>query len=750
VTLRARLTTAFLTVVLVPVLLGAFLVAATVNTVSQERATQRLDVAAGAIRTSIGALCGQLRAVAEAVAAAPAEGRSALANRMVTAGLTAGIHIDAGETADTTPGAPPPPWADCAGPDPEMDPDAVAGFEGLAARVPITNGAAAVTGTVYAAVSIDADLVRRLAEASGAQLTLLAGTGTQSSPTAQPGVGNDGDELVGQEDLDGTDTASAGTDLSAASMGAVRPPADSIEEPLPPVQSTVAPEDAKVIAGFAAHLRSDGGVGSAGNGHLVRRLGPFAGQPLPLALSLPAQPHGGTYLLLVIVVLVTAAGAVAVAWWLARTTSSPVVELAAAADRVAGGDLDARVPVRGKDEIGRLATAFNHMTRELQTYVAALTASRDQLRGHLGVLGDTLSSTHDLDRILHVILQTARHATGASAGVVLLADPSTGALVGQCAEGLDERWTIGERGTLRVPLGQGLVGSVAATGVPRLGRVERDGPPVDAGEPDCRTYVVVPFSAPGLGESTGGPPLSAARGVLALYDRLGRDEFDDGDLVTLRTFAGQAAVAVDNVRVHEEAQRLSVTDPLTGLFNYRSLRESLRREAERATRFGRKLCLLTLDLDRFKEINDGYGHAAGDAVLAEFAKRLRYEIREVDVAFRHGGEEFVVLLPETDEVGGIAVAERLCEAVRREPIVVPSRSTDGVELSVPVTVSIGIAVLPDHGLNGKAVLRAADEALYAAKAAGRNTFQVAVDPTLLCPSSGASSSPQAPRQGRGR
>ncbi|MGK5734340.1 diguanylate cyclase, partial [Streptomyces sp. URMC 124] len=93
-----------------------------------------------------------------------------------------------------------------------------------------------------------------------------------------------------------------------------------------------------------------------------------------------------------------------------------------------------------------------------------------------------------------------------------------------------------------------------------------------------------------------------------LYDRLGADEFDDDDLVTLRTFAGHAAVAVDNVRVHEEAQRLSLTDPLTGLWNYRYLRESIRREVERASRFGRMLSVLALDLDRFKDVNDTHGH----------------------------------------------------------------------------------------------------------------------------------------------
>lgn len=212
--------------------------------------------------------------------------------------------------------------------------------------------------------------------------------------------------------------------------------------------------------------------------------------------------------------------------------------------------------------------------------------------------------------------------------------------------------------------------------------------------------------------------------MLALYDRHGFDEFDDADLVNLRTFAGQAAVALDNVRVHEEAQRLSLTDALTGLSNYRYLRECLRREVERASRFRHTLAVLVLDLDHFKEINDTYGHGAGDAVLAEFARRVRVEIREVDFAFRQGGEEFVVLLPETDEPGAAVVAQRLGEAIRRNPVLVVSHQQEH-PLRIAVTVSVGVAVYPPHGESGLAVLEAADDALYAAKAAGRNTFCLA-------------------------
>jgi diguanylate cyclase (GGDEF)-like protein len=471
--------------------------------------------------------------------------------------------------------------------------------------------------------------------------------------------------------------------------------------------------------------------------------------------------------LLILIVVVAGLVTVAVAWWLARSTTRPLVELAGAAARVADGDLTARVPVRTRDEVGRLAATFNRMTREMQAYVEALTASRDQLRGHLGLLGDTLSSTHDLQRMLQVILRTALAATSAQAGVVLLVDPAEGVLVGQCGQGLAERGAA--EWPLRLPLGAGLLGTVAQTGESRRGL---DLPSRAPGEPCGRTYIAVPFAARRPPAADGAE--TAVRGVLALYDRLGGDEFDDADQVTLRTFAAQAAIAVENVRIHEEAQRLSYTDPLTGLYNYRMLRDSLRREVERASRFGHRLCVLVLDLDRFKEVNDSYGHSAGDAVLAEFARRLRAEVREVDLAFRQGGEEFVLLLPETDALGGITLAERLGTAMRGTAMTVTARriadehrrhgpvgrQPDGPPrtLRIPVTVSIGIAVFPDHGGTGVAVLEAADDALYVAKADGRDTYRVAADAALV-PTSPPSplegpgtldGGPHAPRQSRGR
>ena len=140
-------------------------------------------------------------------------------------------------------------------------------------------------------------------------------------------------------------------------------------------------------------------------------------------------------------------------------------------------------------------------------------------------------------------------------------------------------------------------------------------------------------------------------GVVALYDRIDGRAFERADEDALRTLAGQASIAIDNVQLHQEAQRLSTTDALTGLWNFRYLSMSLAREIERSTRFDRPLAVLMLDLDHFKQVNDTHGHARGDSVLRELAHRVQEQIREVDTFARYGGEEFVVVLPETTRRG---------------------------------------------------------------------------------------------------
>jgi two-component system cell cycle response regulator len=751
VTLRGRLTTAFLAVVLGPVLLGSLFVALTVTAVTRDRTAERLDHATTTVRTAVGALCRQLQAAADTIAVLPAAQRRAAADQLVIRGVASGIQVSDGDgvrlfgTAVSHGGSTASSWRDCAGSPPGgavstgaastaagATAAASTGAGAIAARAEMRDATGRLLVTVSAAQALDAGFVQRLAASTGAAVTLLTGPGAGAGAA-----------------LSSEPTAVA---AEVAALGASLP---------------------DTAAGADPARTSDGS-------RFVRRLGPHEGQPLPLTLSVPGRDPTGLYALLLAAVVSVGFVAVLAAWWLARSTTRPLGELAWAVDRVADGALDTRVPVLRQDELGRLAGTFNRMTRELQSYVQALTASRDQLRGHLAILGDTLSSTHDLHRILQVILQTALSSTGARGGVVLLIDPVEGVLVARCAEGLPGRWAVAddELTALQVPLGEGVLGAVAATGEPRRGHADRDDWPMSADEPACHAFVAVPICAPVVvgdplvpGRSEASPTATATTlGVLALYDRLGADGFDDADLFTLRTFAGQAGIAVNNVRVHEEAQRLSLTDALTGLWNYRYLKESIRREVERANRFGRMLTVIALDLDHFKEVNDTYGHAAGDTVLVEFARRIKVGLREVDLAFRQGGEEFVVLLPETDAYGGVIVAERLGAAVRDLPVPIDRRRLDpgtGAAVDrIPISVSIGIAVYPDHGAGAEELLDAADDALYAAKAAGRDTYRLAVSvdpvagrttPVAAAPtgaaasaSGGASGGPHPPRQSRGR
>lgn len=164
----------------------------------------------------------------------------------------------------------------------------------------------------------------------------------------------------------------------------------------------------------------------------------------------------------------------------------------------------------------------------------------------------------------------------------------------------------------------------------------------------------------------------------------------------------------------EALRRLATRDQLTGLLNRREFDRILEEEQERAARFGHTLALVMVDIDHFKKINDTHGHPTGDAVLRETARRLATQVRSVDRVARYGGEEFGIILMQSDLAAAMDVAQRICATVAREAVVA------GETLTLDVTVSAGVAVLPDHAKNAAGLVAAADKALYAAKAAGRN------------------------------
>jgi diguanylate cyclase (GGDEF)-like protein len=211
------------------------------------------------------------------------------------------------------------------------------------------------------------------------------------------------------------------------------------------------------------------------------------------------------------------------------------------------------------------------------------------------------------------------------------------------------------------------------------------------------------------------PLTSHARhlGVINLY-LTEREDFLPDEIELLVTFGHLAAGAIETSRLYASMSELAARDMLTGLYNRRMLEQRLAEETQRALRYSKPYSVLMLDIDRFKTINDTYGHPVGDAVLQSLARTLLKEVRDIDTAARFGGEEFVIILPETEGLDGTFLADRLRTAIAQTPIALSA----GWELSI--TVSIGVASYPHCADTSQLVIERADQALYVAKQSGRN------------------------------
>jgi diguanylate cyclase (GGDEF)-like protein len=211
--------------------------------------------------------------------------------------------------------------------------------------------------------------------------------------------------------------------------------------------------------------------------------------------------------------------------------------------------------------------------------------------------------------------------------------------------------------------------------------------------------------------------------------RLGADDFlvkgvEDPEIIA----RCQAMLRIKNLqeRLREMQKKLeeqSITDGLTRLHNRRFFDERLHEEFRRAQRYGDYLSLIMVDLDLFKDVNDRFGHPAGDAVLRESASLIRASLRDPDICARYGGEEFAVILPKTHMSGALAVAERIWRAIGAKEFAVGPGEDGRLPRTVRVTASIGVAFYPSKDINSSdLLLRFADQALYQAKRSGRNTI----------------------------
>jgi len=192
-------------------------------------------------------------------------------------------------------------------------------------------------------------------------------------------------------------------------------------------------------------------------------------------------------------------------------------------------------------------------------------------------------------------------------------------------------------------------------------------------------------------------------------------------LASLRVMLEPSAMVLDTALQMQRVEALSVTDDLTGLYNSRYLNQVLRRESKRASRSGRPLSLLFLDLDGFKAVNDTHGHLSGSRALVEAAGVIRRCARETDIAARFGGDEFAVILPDTGSEGAVAVAERVWERVAEH------RFLTAEGLDIHLTASIGVATFPDAAASAEELVKAADTAMYLVKDSGKNGVRLAVE-----------------------
>ena len=323
-----------------------------------------------------------------------------------------------------------------------------------------------------------------------------------------------------------------------------------------------------------------------------------------------------------------------------------------------------------------------------------------------------ISLSLDLSRTLEVMVTQLKSVTGADTCIVYLQDAAEGTMVPRVIS-LDPSYPRGEAEAIAAqhPLrGEGLVGWVWEHRQPLLlGDAERDprAKHVPGTDVEDASYMLVPLSVE-----------DRVLGVIRL-SRQGLYQFHNQDLRLAAIFANQSAVAIENARLFEEAERLAITDGLTGLYNARYLESRLAEEVARSHRYGHWMALLMMDLDTLKAVNDRFGHLEGNRLLRVFGSILTDAVRRSDLIIRYAGDEFVVLMPETDLQDARFVAERICHTLADTPFIVGRES-------LTVTVSIGVAAARGKDAEAESIIHSADAALYRAKRLGKNQVQVAL------------------------
>ncbi len=344
------------------------------------------------------------------------------------------------------------------------------------------------------------------------------------------------------------------------------------------------------------------------------------------------------------------------------------------------------------------------LLRELKRTVDELAAFNE--------IGKTLTSTLDIREVMRIIMQKVSELLKPQNWSLLLVDEKKNDLYFEIAVGEGAEKIRG----LRIQMGEGIAGWVAREGVSVTVVDVREDARFSARFDEVaqfatRAVLAVPLRCKGR-----------TLGVIEVINGAQAQDFTEDDARTLASIADYAAIALENARNFQRIEELTVVDDHTGLFNSRYLYRQLEVETVRARRFGHPLSVVFLDLDRFKAVNDTYGHQIGSQLLREVGAVLLSTLRAIDVATRYGGDEFVVLLPETDRAQAKLAAERLRQAM------VDRYFLKDQGLAVRITASFGVATFPDDASSADELMRQADMAMYRVKDGGRDGVRLASEP----------------------
>ncbi|MFH1829404.1 MAG: diguanylate cyclase [Pseudomonadota bacterium] len=418
----------------------------------------------------------------------------------------------------------------------------------------------------------------------------------------------------------------------------------------------------------------------------------------------------------------------------------PLFSLRRAMSRAESGDFLIRAPILAEDELGDLSRSFNRMLTKLTDLSAdniqsehdgIMLQEHERLRQNLEEksaiiertnrtleqlvkdlsliyeIGQEVNSSIDLDNLYATIAETHKKYLRIYEFALFILDQRTDELHVKAAFGFVNSDAISH---MVFRKGEGITGLAAETGkkiyIKDTSRETRFLNYKGERPPEASSFLSI--------------PLVYKEEVLGVmnFGRRGVGSFTYQDVKMLSLIAGQVVLAIANARLYTRMRELSVKDELTGINNRRHFQNMLQMEWKRALRFHRDLSLIMVDVDYFKPYNDAFGHVQGDQVLKQIGGLLRKNLREVDTVARFGGEEFVLLLPDTDKRGAIAVAEKVRLLVEGHRFMTEDRKD-----TRSITISAGIASYPDDVEQMDDLLDHADIALYKAKELGRNRIR---------------------------